>query len=182
MPAEARALLVDKVVALRQEITDQRTFNECQTFAKPLTRLGDDCSCESNASAGFRVSAMLHEAQVVQLSPDSPTNSVRFANVKRLKLSTKPSAKDIYSGGARESANVHVVDQILTTTVPHRNRAHPFHIEFHFSAQSSLSRWRGSGSAAQQRPRRLPVSRLQHAASESRALPILSARWVPARC
>ena len=100
--AKACPLFVHQVVALRQEVSNQTTFDERQTFLKALSWPSEDASREEDALPRLRILKVLHQSQVIQLPLHVTTDTASLPDIQRLEVTCKATTEvvpEIWTAG-----------------------------------------------------------------------------------
>ena len=95
MASQECALYVNKIVPLREEVTDQSTLNQRQALCCLLPGFGNEFSNQQDPFSDLRILQMLHQPEIVQLSFGTRADAIRLPNIKRFEASAKAAAKDI---------------------------------------------------------------------------------------
>ncbi|MGA8736075.1 MAG: hypothetical protein WB558_19315 [Terriglobales bacterium] len=112
MAAELYSANVHQIVPFGQEVPDECSFSERQTFTKLLPRPGHQSTGEDYALTEFCVQEVLHQPRIVELRADPAPNPISLANVKRLKLLPKDAAKNVHARDSAELVQINGVHHV----------------------------------------------------------------------
>lgn len=97
MASQARTLLVDEVVPLRQKVPDQHTLKQRQSLLKLLARFRDESSDQHNPLASLRVPEMLHQSKVVKLTLDAAADVASLTDIQSFNIEPPPTTEYVYT-------------------------------------------------------------------------------------